>query len=134
MSNPYASSSIAHTQRGAPTVRPVSWSAAAIQMTVFSLLLWAAWIYTRSPIAICIGSAIYLAYSFGSRLFFTWAHRRGMRLVRSGRYAEAIPAFDESRRFFTRHAWLDRFRAITMLSPAAMCYREMSLCNMAFCH
>ncbi len=67
-------------------------------------------------------------------MFIARAHRRGMRLYRSQQYAAAIQSFGESYDFFARHEWIDRFRAITMMSPSAISYREMALCNIAFGH
>ena len=80
------------------------------------------------------GAAAYLVYSIGSRFLIPRAHRRGMRLFRRQQYEQAISAFHESYDFFTRNVWLDRYRAAIMLSPSAMTYREMALCNIAFCY
>jgi hypothetical protein len=65
-------------------------------------------------------------------MFIAREHRRGMRLYRSQPYAAAIQAYGESYDFFARHEWIDRFRAITMMSPSAISNREMGLCNIAF--
>jgi hypothetical protein len=73
-----------------------------------------------------------VTYSLGSRMFIARAHRRGMRLSRSQQYAAAIQAYGESYDFFARHTWIDRFRAITMMSPSAISYCEMGLRNIAF--
>jgi tetratricopeptide (TPR) repeat protein len=120
--------------RGMPLVRPVSWSVTAIHLVLMAALIAVAWTFLQPAAALCVGSGMYLAYSLGSRSLLTRAHRKGVRLSRTGRYSEAIHAYEESFRFFSRHPWLDRFRAIAMLSPAALSYREMALCNMAFCH
>lgn len=84
--------------------------------------------------SISLGATVYLIYSFGSRALLTRDHRRGIRLIRQGRYAEAIVAFEKSADFFTRYRWLDRFRALTMLTPTKYSYHEMALNNIAFCH
>lgn len=34
--------------------------------------------------------------------------------------------------FFRRHAWLDRWRPVIMLSASAISYREMALLNIGF--
>lgn len=81
-----------------------------------------------------LGGAVYLAYSIGSRQLIARAHRHGMRLYRNRQYSAAIEAFQSSYDFFTSHAWIDRFRSIVMMSPSAMSYREMALCNIAFCY
>jgi len=75
----------------------------------------------------------YLALSFGLRFFLASHHRKGMKLIHLHLFAEAIPHFEQSVTFFTRHAWLDRYRYVTLLASSQMTYREMGLCNIAFC-
>jgi tetratricopeptide (TPR) repeat protein len=132
MSNPYAAPS--GPPSGAPTVRPMSWPGTAVNFAVLASTVTTCWLLVPSVRSIWVGAALYLAYSVGSRSVIARAHRQGIRLVRRAQFEQAIPYFAESERFFSRHAWIDRFRAIIMLSPAAMGYREMALCNMAFCY
>jgi tetratricopeptide (TPR) repeat protein len=77
--------------------------------------------------------ACYLLLLFLLRRAIPKHHRRGMALLRRERFAEAIPEFRRSYDFFTKHRWLDRWRAITMLSSSRIAYREMALLNVAFC-
>ncbi len=62
------------------------------------------------------------------------AHRQGIRLVHQQQFKEAISCFLQSYEFFERHHWLDNYRAIIILSPSNISYREMGLANMAFCY
>jgi hypothetical protein len=80
------------------------------------------------------GAFAYLAYSIGSRQLIGRAHAAGIKLVKQQRFNEAIPKFQESLEFFDRHSWIDRFRAITLMSPSAPSYREMAMANVAFCY
>lgn len=84
--------------------------------------------------SLVIGAAAYLAYSWGSRAFMAASHRRGMRLWHRGQFEEAIAQFEKSYHHFSRNSWIDRFRSITMLTPAVMSYREMALINIAACY
>jgi tetratricopeptide (TPR) repeat protein len=86
------------------------------------------------PEAMMAGGGLYIAYSFGSKALLARHHRSGMRLTKRGHFAEAIPHFERSLAFFEQRAWVDRWRALTMLSSARMSYREMALVNVAFCH
>ena len=43
-------------------------------------------------------------------------------------------AQQESYDFFTRCRWLDRYRAVTLMSLSAISYREMALINIAFAY
>ena len=69
-----------------------------------------------------------------SREIFTRNHRRGMRMVRKKRFDEAIPHFEAAYAFMERHPWIDRWRSLVLLSISGMSYREMALCNVAFCY
>ncbi len=89
------------------------------------------WLLTTSSSGVFLGATVYLTYSIASRLVIPSAHRRGMRLMQSGHFEEAIQSYTESYEFFTRHAWLDRCRSLTMMSPSAISYREMALINIA---
>lgn len=133
LSNPYASTQ-SHTAGGAPIVRIRSWWREAVIIGVGGTLLGAAYLRDNSTESIVLAVAVYLAYSWCSRLILTRSHRRGIRLVRLGRYEEAIPCFEDSFRFFSRYPWIDTCRVLTLMSPSKMSYREMALCNVAFCH
>src|SRR5205085_9239376 len=93
------------------------------------------WLLVGNQRGVILGLGAYLFYSLiVGRLIIARHHRRGIRLVRQRLFAEAITAFEQSLEFFTRHAWVDRFRSITMLSAAGLSYREMALGNIAFCY
>lgn len=89
---------------------------------------------TQTSNGVILGAAAYLAYANGSRMLIARDHRRGVRLYRQQQFAAAIQAFDESYRFFSRNPWIDRFRSLVLMSPSAISYREMALCNIAFCY
>lgn len=36
--------------------------------------------------------------------------------------------------FFERHSWIDRYRAVVMMSSTAISFREMALYNIAYIH
>lgn len=133
MANPYTPPTAPTSQR-VPTVRPISWLATIPQLVALSAAVTVGWFATHSSTGVFCGAVVYLTYSFGSRRIIPRAHRRGIRLLQAQRFEEAIRAHEESYEFFTRHAWLDRFRSVMMMTPAAMSYREMSLINIAFAY
>ncbi|MGH7137545.1 MAG: tetratricopeptide repeat protein, partial [Pirellulales bacterium] len=83
---------------------------------------------------VTVGAAVYLAYSIRSRIVIPRYHRRGIALVKQQQFADAIPLFRQSLEFFDRHAWIDRFRCVVLMSPSAVTYREMALANIGFCY
>ena len=87
------------------------------------------------PEEFAIYSALtYLVLSYGLNNFIPLDHRTGMRLVNKKEFENAIPYFQKSYDFFSKYSWLDKYRYIMLLSSSKMCYREMSLTNIAFCY
>ncbi|MDH5526829.1 MAG: tetratricopeptide repeat protein [Nitrospirota bacterium] len=61
-------------------------------------------------------------------------HLKGWQLMEQQRFAEAIPEFEASYQWFSRHPWLDRLRAPLLLDPSGISTRESALLNIAHCH
>ncbi len=116
-----------------PFVRQVGWLSVLPQLVVLVALMAIFWRF-RGEEAVLPAALTYLALSMGLRYGISRAHRKGVRLMRRGAFKEAIPYFEESYSFFSRYAWVDRWRYITLLSSSAISYREMALCNIAFCY
>ncbi|PQO33109.1 tetratricopeptide repeat protein [Blastopirellula marina] len=118
-----------------PTVRPISWLAVLPQLLIYvSVYSLVVFITDSIDRGITIGLPIVLVYSLGSRYLIPRDHRRGLRLTSQSRFEEAISAYQRSLEFFTKYAWVDRYRAFVLMSPSALSYREMALCNIAYCH
>lgn len=116
------------------TYRPISWVATIPQFLIYAGLFALVYVLTRSmDYAVFLGIGATLCYSLGSRYVLTHHHRKGLRLLREGRPDDAIISFERQLDFFKRYDWIDRYRAIVMMSPAAMSYTEMALCNIAHC-
>jgi tetratricopeptide (TPR) repeat protein len=115
-----------------PIVRQIAWLSVLPQIGILLLLMGIAHLLgAQEPLL--AGAITYLVASFILRSMIPRHHRRGISLYKKERFAEAIPYFAKSYEFFAQHAWLDRWRAVTMLSASRMSYREMSLLNVAFC-
>ena len=76
----------------------------------------------------------YLVLSFGLRNLVAKNHRKGVNLVKQQKFADAIPYFQKSVDYFSKNAWVDKYRFLIILSSSKMSYREMGLCNIAFCY
>jgi tetratricopeptide (TPR) repeat protein len=120
-----------------PVVRRVAWPLIIPQFLTVIILTVVAYLLLRPPswqIPILISCGLYLLYSYGSRLLLIKPHREGIRLFNQRKYKEAISKFEESYRFFSTHEWIDRYRSLTLMTPAAMGFREMALINLAACY
>jgi tetratricopeptide (TPR) repeat protein len=132
MDNPYAPTDAAGPPASGKVIRKVSWPATALQIAVIGAAYGVTyWLAGERGAMLTI--VAYFVYSHGSRWLLTGAHRRGMRFFRAGHFEDAIAQYEQSYAFFSRHAWLDRYRALTMFSPSATSYREMALFNIANC-
>lgn len=116
-----------------PFVTQVSWTSLLFQILLIGFLFY---IFELSGFfdAFFIAAIVYCILAFGLRKLFASAHRRGMKLVKRRKFIEAVPFFEKSVAYFSRNTWVDRYRFVTLLSSSKMTYREMGLCNIAFCY
>ena len=115
-----------------PIIRQIAWLSVLPQIAVLLLLIAIAQLSgAREPLI--AGPVAYLAASFILRSVIPRHHRNGIYFYKRERFAEAVPYFYKSYEFFNRYAWLDRWRALTMLSSSRISYQEMALLNVAFC-
>jgi tetratricopeptide (TPR) repeat protein len=119
-----------------PVVKQVAWASLIPHLGVLTILClasyWGGVVDVRR--ALLTGLGLYWLLVIAIKMLGATDHRKGMRLVRQEKFLEAIPHFDASYLHFTKKAWVDKYRYLTMLSSSAMCYREMALCNIAFCY
>ena len=116
-----------------PTVKQVAWISLIPQLIVMGLLIYIYYIF-HSQEPFLYGALTYVGLSFVLRNFVAKYHRDGMRLVKQHNYTDAISKFERSVDFFTKNKWLDKYRFLTLLSSSKMTYKEMGLCNIAFCY
>jgi len=116
-----------------PLVRETGWLSIIPQLLFMGLLIF---LYYPLGIKECLlfGGLTYLVISFTIRGTFTINHRRGIKNCHEQNYTEAIQFFQKSCDFFEKHKWVDKYRYITLLSSSKYYYREMGLCNIAFCY
>jgi len=57
----------------------------------------------------------------------------GVSLMRQDKYEEAISFIEKDIHYFTERAWIDKFRFVLMISTSSRSFREISLCNKAYC-
>ncbi len=117
-----------------PRIKQISWAGVMAQVVFMMSLLVGldAWLGKGKGATPAL--IVYLVYTACSRMILSKDHRRGIQLVRTGKYDEAIVKFRDSETFFRARPWLDKYRAIILMSPSALSYLEMALVNIAFCH
>lgn len=116
-----------------PLIRQVAWISLVPQLLFMGLLIGGCYVLGAAEPFI-IGSLLYLLLSRALRTAVPRFHRQGIHLVRQQKFAEAIPLFERSLAFFAKYSWVDRYRFLTLLSSSKLSYREMGLCNIAFCY
>ena len=115
-----------------PTIRQVAWISLIPQLLLIGLFIYI-FKLLRFNEPFIFGALTYSVLAFGLRNFVAKDHRQGMKLVKQQKFDEAIPVFEKSFAFFTINAWVDKYRFLTLLSSSKMTYKEMGLCNIAFC-
>lgn len=120
-----------------PAIRVTSWRMVIPQLAIMAgLIVVVAVVFKPQPpvLAFTIGAAIYLLYSYASRWLLLKSHKRGVKLTFNGEYEAAIAHHEASLRFFERYPWIDRFRAVVLMTPSAFSFTEMALMNIAYCY
>ena len=116
-----------------PIVRPISWLNTAITFCVLGIFALAGWAL-YGTFGVTFGAIAYLALSQILRRVIPRHHRKAIRHCKRQEFEQAIPEFEKSVTFFRENDWVDKFRAITMLSAAGMSYREMAMTSLGFCY
>ncbi len=116
-----------------PIVRQIAWISLIPQLILMVFLMY---IYRLLEFdePFLLGALTYLILSVGLRTLVAKDHRQGMKFVKRQQFEHAIPLFEKSVVFFTKNNWIDKFRFLTLLSSSKMTYKEMGLCNIAFCY
>ena len=115
-----------------PIVRPVSWPNAVICVGILAVFVLIGWFFGRIS-GVIFGASGFLAISQILRRTIARHHRCGIRHCKRQEFQQAISEFEKSIKFFSDHEWIDRFRAITMLSTG-MSYCEMGMVGLGFCY
>lgn len=116
-----------------PIVRQIAWIPVFTQILLLGFFIYIYYLLdVEFPFV--FGPLTYLIFSCGLRNLITRSHQKGMKLVKQGNFIDAIPYFEKSVNYFSENIWVDKYRFLTMFSSSKMSYREMGLCNIAFCH
>lgn len=120
---------------GKPIVRQVAWLSLVPQLLLMGVLclIYRA-CFDSTLLAVELVMITYLLLSLTLRNCIPRNHRKGIALYKAGKYAQAIEEFKKSDSFFAEHAWIDKYRFLTLLSSSKSSYREMALLNIAFCY
>ena len=122
-----------------PIVRQVAWISMIPQLFfMLFLFLFYRFLGFRDLVGfnsfIFLGALSYLILSFSLKHLIPTNHKKGLKLSAQEKFVEAIEQHNMSVEFFTKNSWIDKFRFITLLSSSKMSYREMGLCNIAYCY
>jgi tetratricopeptide (TPR) repeat protein len=116
-----------------PVIKQVAWIS-LIPQIAFILILISIYNHFGFKDSGLYGALTYLFLSIGLRYFIPKNHREGIKLTKNNQFEKAISEYGNSYEFFTKNSWIDKYRFITLLSSSKMNYREMALCNIAFCY
>jgi tetratricopeptide (TPR) repeat protein len=116
-----------------PTVRQIAWVSLIPQFLFMGIIIFVYHLLEFGD-PFLFGALTYLIISFGLRNLVAKDHRQGMKLVKQQQFENAIPLFEKSVAYFNKNNWVDKYRFLTLLSSSRMTYKEMGLCNIAFCY
>ncbi len=116
-----------------PVVKQIAWMSIIPQLIILFIIIML-FVQLKVPNPPIIGAIVYWTCSIALRYFVPKSHQEGMKLTKKQEFEKAIVSFKNSYDFFTKYRWVDNNRYLTLLSSSKMCYREMALCNIAFCY
>jgi len=116
-----------------PVVKQIAWMSIIPQLIILFIIIML-FVQLKVPNPPIVGAIVYWTSSLALRYFVPKSHREGMKFTKQQEYEKAIASFKTSYDFFTKYRWVDNNRYLTLLSSSKMCYREMALCNIAFCY
>ncbi len=116
-----------------PVTRQIAWISLVPHLVVMGLITLIFYSAGAGDFLI-YGVSAYLLLSFSLRKIIPADHNNGIGKIHEKQFEEAIHCFQRSYDFFCKNEWVDKFRYLALLSSSKMCYREMALCNIAFCY
>lgn len=117
----------------APIVSQIAWISAIPQIVILGFFIYLFFLLGVG-FPFVFGPLTYLVLSYGLKKLLTNNHQKGINAIKKGNFKDAIPHFEKSVEHFDQNSWVDKYRFLTVLSSSRMTYREMSLCNIAFCY
>jgi tetratricopeptide (TPR) repeat protein len=118
---------------GTPIIRQINWLALALQLCLFvGLVFLFQALEVGAPSLMAIAAYLVLVYLL--RFILAKYHRYGMMFLKRNEFEQAIHYFESSYAYFQEKPWLDRFRAVFLLSSSRISYKEMALVNIAYCY
>ena len=115
-----------------PVIRNTRFSYFIPQFAIMLLLILIVGMFNYTY-AIILGICLYFILSMYLKIIIPKWHRKGVFALKKGAIEAAIIAFDRSYAYFKKNAWIDKYRAFTLLSTSQFSYTEMALMNIIYC-
>ena len=116
-----------------PIIRQISWLSLVPQILLFIFIAFVLFICGVED-SLFFGAVIYLLLLFSVRRLIPRFHRKGMKYFKNRQYDLAIDEYKKSYQFFQKNKWIDKYRALFLLSSSRISYSEMALANIAYCY
>ncbi|MFT4093590.1 MAG: tetratricopeptide repeat protein [Niabella sp.] len=116
-----------------PVIKQIAWLSIIPQLAVLGIIIYA-YHLTGWGDPFLLGLLTFYVLSLLLRNLVAKNQRLGMRLVKQQKFTEAIPFFEKNVSYFSNNNRVDKYRFLTLLSSSKMTYKEMGLCNIAFCY
>jgi tetratricopeptide (TPR) repeat protein len=116
-----------------PMIKQIGWASIIPHLLLLGIIIFIYYII-RVDEYLLFGFFTYLLISIIVRNLIAKYHRKGIQNMQKRNFIDAINCFERSYEFFNHHNWLDKYRYIFLLSSSKISYKEMALCNIAFCY
>jgi hypothetical protein len=117
-----------------PVFRQIAWYSIISQGILLLGFIGIAGYFGRfSLISLFVGALIYILYYAMIKYSLENTINRGLKLINTGEFNQAIIQFEATYEFYSRHSWIDQWRFL-FLHSSTLSYREMALVNIAVCY
>jgi len=116
-----------------PMVKTVAWISLIPQLLILSLIVFLFYLSGNKNFS-TLAALSYLLLSTVLKYTVTRFHRKGIMQTKAGKFLSAVNSFEKSANFFAKYEWVDKYRYITALSSSKYRFKELALCNIAFCY
>jgi tetratricopeptide (TPR) repeat protein len=118
-----------------PLVRNINYPVFFLQLLLvtativgFVWLFWPEW-GTGS----LVGLIVLVVYVKGMQWYLMRYHQAALKLIRAGKFDEALVPLQKALEFYTEHPGLDRWRHVLMATASRFSLREVAMMNIAYC-
>lgn len=111
-----------------------NWIALVPKLSVIGLLCLCFYQIDKNNFYIIAVFVYFMLTLIARRLFFPAVMYKSIKLIKEGKFGQAIPLIQKTIDYYSKKPWIDKFRFLLLISSSKRTIREGSLCNLGYCY